>query len=192
MVSIPSAEAGSSKVLAATSYDPYTLQGNADLGAKILKYLYCYYSFWGKPTTTTATAILQYAEQSQQITVDWYYQQAKLPYPDSSLPNSLCAPVFNQNSYYPALPSTTSAAVELSLQRDGWRHDPARHHGQRLQRGAGCHQHLRHQQHVVRGRRGGVHPAVRERRAALVSVNSVTFWRDASISGDNTLWQIRT
>jgi hypothetical protein len=103
-VSIPSA---TGCYMAQTTDNPYTLQGNADLGAKYLKYLYCYYSFWGSYNYDINGNPHTLSNPSK-WTVAWYYQQAKLPYPDSSLPNSLCASVFNQNSYYPALPSTTS------------------------------------------------------------------------------------
>lgn len=93
--------------MAATNYDPYTVQGNANLGAKYLKYLYCYYSFWGSYNYDINGNPHTLSNPSK-YTVDWYYQQAGRPYPDSSLSNSLCAPVFNQNGYYPALPSTTN------------------------------------------------------------------------------------
>jgi soluble lytic murein transglycosylase-like protein len=95
--------------LAATSDDPNTLQGNADLGAKYLVYLECFYSYWGG-----------YAGYSPQrpapYTIDWYYQQAGLQYPDSTnadgTPNaaSLCAAVFQDAGHpeYPDLPSTTA------------------------------------------------------------------------------------
>jgi hypothetical protein len=90
-----------------STYDPYTLQGNAYLGAKMLAYLTCFWSYWGgydydkngNPHSLT---------NPTKYTVAWYFQQAGLPYPDSSQPNSLCAAVFNQNGYYPALPSSTS------------------------------------------------------------------------------------
>ncbi|HEY7975294.1 MAG TPA: hypothetical protein VID72_08125, partial [Ktedonobacterales bacterium] len=87
--------------LYATSYDPYQLQDNANLGAKLLKWLSCYYSYWGNNGGQSLSNPGAY-------TVDWYYQQANLSYPDSSSPNSLCAAVFNANAYYPALPSSTS------------------------------------------------------------------------------------
>ncbi|HEU0027409.1 MAG TPA: transglycosylase SLT domain-containing protein [Ktedonobacterales bacterium] len=92
--------------LGATHYDPYTLQGNANLGAKYLKYLSCFYSYWGN---NGATASLSHPGP---YTIAWYYQQAGLPYPDSYTlsgapnPQSFCAAVFNANGYYPALPSS--------------------------------------------------------------------------------------
>ncbi len=93
--------------LPVTSYDPYTLDGNANLGAKLLKWLSCYYSYWGNNGGQSLSNPGAY-------TVDWYYQQAGLQYPDTlnadgtTNANSLCAAVFSQNGYYPALPSTTS------------------------------------------------------------------------------------
>ncbi|HEX8731999.1 MAG TPA: transglycosylase SLT domain-containing protein [Ktedonobacterales bacterium] len=101
-VSIPSAVGCP---MSATNYNPYTAQGNADLGAKYLKYLYCYYSFWGS-YNYDANGNPHTLSNPSKYTADWYYQQANLPYPDSSLPNSLCASVFTQNAYYPALPSS--------------------------------------------------------------------------------------
>jgi hypothetical protein len=97
--------------LAATSYDPNTLTGNADLGAKYLAWLSCFYSYWGNNGSSLATLASPGA-----YTIDWYYQQAKLQYPDTlnsnGTPNSksLCAAVFNNPSHpeYKALPSTTS------------------------------------------------------------------------------------
>jgi Transglycosylase SLT domain len=95
--------------LAATSYDPSTLTGNADLGAKFLAWLSCFYSYWGNNGgSSLASPGLD--------TIDWYYQQAKLQYPDTlnsngtPNPQSLCAAVFNNPSHpeYQALPSTTS------------------------------------------------------------------------------------
>jgi soluble lytic murein transglycosylase-like protein len=95
--------------LTATNNDPNTLQGNANLGAKYLSYLMCFYSYWGG-----------YAGYSLQnpapYTIDWYYQQAGLQYPDSTNANgtpnpaSLCAAVFNDagNPEYLELPSTTA------------------------------------------------------------------------------------
>ncbi len=82
-----------------TGYDPFTLEGNADLGAKYLKYLSCFYSYWGADANATLTAPAAY-------TAAWYYQQAKLSYPDSAQSHSLCADVFQAHAYYAALPST--------------------------------------------------------------------------------------
>jgi Transglycosylase SLT domain len=94
--------------ISASNDDPYTLQGNANLGAKLLKYLSCYYSFWGG-YDYDANGNPHSLSNPSKYTVDWYYLSAGLSYPDSSSPNSLCASVFNANAYYPALPSTTSA-----------------------------------------------------------------------------------
>ncbi len=94
--------------LSATSYDPYTLQGNADLGAKYLAYLACYYSYWGGYNYDINGNPHSLMNPSK-WTAAWYYQQAGLPYPDSTQSNSLCAADFAANAYYPALPSTTSA-----------------------------------------------------------------------------------
>lgn len=99
----------------ATSYDPYTLQGNANLGAKYLKYLSCYYSYWGG-YNYDANGNPHSLSNPSKYTVDWYYLNATPPlrYPDTlnadgtTNANSLCASVFNANSYYPALPATTS------------------------------------------------------------------------------------
>lgn len=87
-----------------TSDDPYTLQGNANLGAKLLKYLACFWSYWGNVSGASLANPAAY-------TIDWYYQQANLPYPDSAKSNSFCAAVFSANAYYPALPSSVSTDV---------------------------------------------------------------------------------
>ncbi|MEO7003602.1 MAG: transglycosylase SLT domain-containing protein [Ktedonobacterales bacterium] len=92
-----------------TNYDPYTLQGNANLGAKLLKWLSCFYSYWGD----NGGASLQ---QPGAYTIAWYYQQAGLQYPDtlnaagSANANSLCAAVFNDPTRpeFAALPATTA------------------------------------------------------------------------------------
>ncbi len=96
--------------LSATNYDPTTLTGNADLGAKFLAWLSCFYSYWGNNGGSSLSSPGVY-------TIDWYYQQAQLQYPDtlnsdgSPNSNSLCAAVFNDpnDPEYAALPSTTSA-----------------------------------------------------------------------------------
>ena len=62
--------------LVATTDDPYTLEGNADLGAKYLKWLSCFYSYWGDNGGTSATSPGAY-------TIASYYQQAGLQFPDS-------------------------------------------------------------------------------------------------------------
>ncbi len=95
--------------LSATSNDVHTAQGNANLGAKYLAYLACFYSYWGGKAGTSLT-------QPAANTVDWYYlnHQPPLQYPDSTNangtpnPNSLCAAVFSSPSHpeYPDMPST--------------------------------------------------------------------------------------
>ncbi|HEX9039145.1 MAG TPA: transglycosylase SLT domain-containing protein [Ktedonobacterales bacterium] len=95
--------------LVATNDDPYTLAGNADLGAKYLKWLSCFYSYWGDNGGASATSPGAY-------TIAAYYQQAGLQYPDSLNAdgtvnaNSMCAAVYNDTNHpeYAALPSTTS------------------------------------------------------------------------------------
>jgi soluble lytic murein transglycosylase-like protein len=95
--------------LAATNDLPSTLQGNANLGAKYLAYLSCFYSYdGGHGGTLQAPAA---------YTVAWYYQQAGRQYPDivnalgtPTLSTSLCAAVFNDPTHleYPDMPSTTA------------------------------------------------------------------------------------
>ncbi len=95
--------------LTQTSYSPFDLQGNADLGAKLLKYLSCFYGFLGSATNATATSPGQYS-------IAWYYQQAGLQYPDtlnadgSTNPNSLCNAVYSDPNrpWYPGLPATAN------------------------------------------------------------------------------------
>ena len=95
--------------LVATTDDPYTLEGNADLGAKYIKWLSCFYSYWGDNGGISPTSPGAY-------TIASYYQQAGLQYPDSltangaSNPGSYCAAAYNDPNHpeYAALPSTTS------------------------------------------------------------------------------------
>ncbi len=95
--------------LAATNDDPYTLEGNADLGAKYLKWLSCFYSYWGDNGGASPTNPGAY-------TIAAYYQQAGLQYPDALNAdgtvnsNSFCAAVYNDPNHpeYAALPSTTN------------------------------------------------------------------------------------
>jgi hypothetical protein len=95
--------------LTVTNDDPYTAEGNADLGAKYLKWLSCFYSYWGDNGGASLTSPGQY-------TMAWYYQQAGLQYPDAlsadgaTNPNSFCAAVYNDPNLpqYAELPSTTS------------------------------------------------------------------------------------
>ncbi len=90
--------------LVATNDNPYNLQGNANLGAKLLKYLSCYYSYWGDNGGTSINTPGQY-------TMAWYYAQANLQFPDtvnadgSMNTHSLCAAIYNDPSrpWYPGL-----------------------------------------------------------------------------------------
>jgi hypothetical protein len=92
--------------LGVTNYDPTTLQGNADLGAKYLKYLSCFYAYWGDNSGSPSLS------HPAPYTIAWYYQQAGLPFPDAYNASgslnlgSFCATPFNANSYYRDLPST--------------------------------------------------------------------------------------
>jgi hypothetical protein len=95
--------------LSATKDDPLTLQGNANLGAKYLVYVSCYYSYYGDSAGTL--------KAPAKYTVDWYYQQAGMQYPDivnaqgtPTAATSLCAAVFNDPNHleYPDMPSTTA------------------------------------------------------------------------------------
>ncbi len=77
--------------LGTTSYDIYTLQGNADLGAKVIKYLACYYMG----------------------TAQGKYSGAGLAFPDGNL----CTQLWNNNSNGP----TTTLYQDLpSSVSDGW------------------------------------------------------------------------
>jgi len=95
--------------LAETNDDPYTLEGNVDLGAKYLKWLSCFYSYWGDNGGASLASPGSY-------TMAWYYQQAGLQYPDtlnadlSQNANSFCAAVYNDQNQpqYAALPSSTN------------------------------------------------------------------------------------
>lgn len=89
----------------ATSDDIHTLAGNADLGAKVLKYLQCYYDFGGPYGGT--------ASQPANGSSEYYYftHTPPLPYPDTRVAGSFCAGVFNDPSrpQYQALPLNTPA-----------------------------------------------------------------------------------
>jgi hypothetical protein len=95
--------------LSATNDDPYTAEGNADLGAKYLKWLSCFYSYWGDNGGASLTSPGPY-------TIAWYYQQAGLQYPDALMAdattnaNSFCAAVYNDPNHpeYAALPSASN------------------------------------------------------------------------------------
>jgi hypothetical protein len=75
--------------LSYTTYDPTTLQGNADMGAKLISFLYCYYGWRGGPGGSKAKPTTD--------TSEWYYQQLGLNWPDLTLsdgqpnPDSICA-----------------------------------------------------------------------------------------------------
>jgi len=75
--------------LSYTTYDPTTLQGNADMGAKFISFLYCYYGWRGGPGGSRANPTAN--------TSEWYYQQLGLNWPDLTLANgqpnanSICA-----------------------------------------------------------------------------------------------------
>jgi hypothetical protein len=89
----------------ATSDDIHTLAGNADLGAKVVKYLQCYYDFGG-PYGGTAS---QPANGSSEY---YYFTHAPpLPYPDTSVAGSFCAGVYNDPTrpQYQALPLNAPA-----------------------------------------------------------------------------------
>jgi Transglycosylase SLT domain len=87
----------------ATNYDVQTLQGNASLGAKFLKWLTCFYSYWGNNGGTSVSSPGAY-------TAAWYYQRAGLPFPDSTSATSLCKAVYDdpQQPWYPALPAANT------------------------------------------------------------------------------------
>ena len=88
----------------ATNDDIYTLLGNADLGAKVLAYLNCYYTFGGPYGGTPGSP----ANGSSA----YYYAQASLAYPDTTTasgtpnPSGYCAAVYNDATRpeYQALP----------------------------------------------------------------------------------------
>lgn len=78
-----------------TSYDIYTLSGNASLGAKVVKYLSCYY--------------MRIAASK--------YQAAGLGFPDTASNPSLCATLYNDNTNGPT--STLYQDLPSSV-GDGW------------------------------------------------------------------------
>ncbi len=83
--------------LRATAYDPYDLQQNAYLGAKVLAWLSCFFSYWGG----TGGANLANPGGG---TIDWYYQQAQLAYPDLTKagkpnPASFCGAVYHDPNH---------------------------------------------------------------------------------------------
>lgn len=92
--------------LSATSYDIHTLMGNANLGAKVLAYLKCYYTFGGPYGGTPSSPANGSSEYN--------YVAAGLAYPDSAAPKSVCVADFNDarqaypTGLFPDLPSTTA------------------------------------------------------------------------------------
>ncbi|HEX8728937.1 MAG TPA: transglycosylase SLT domain-containing protein [Ktedonobacterales bacterium] len=106
-----------------TSYDPMTLQGNADLGAKFLAWLSCYYTYWGGNGGVSVSA-------PGNMTSAWYYQQAGLRLPDTrkadGSPNteSLCAAVLDDPAY-PEYEALHAASAEVwSCPYDATSDDP--------------------------------------------------------------------
>ena len=89
----------------ATNDDIHTLAGNADLGAKILRYLQCYYDIGGPYGGSAAKPANGSSE--------YYYftNSPPLPYPDTSVAGSYCAAVYNDPSrpQYQALPLSAPA-----------------------------------------------------------------------------------
>jgi hypothetical protein len=108
--------------IGATNYDVHTAQGNAYLGAKYLKYLSCYWAYWGANGGTSI-------QSPGSWTSAWYYKNypqaqqppppatpapsptatptlAPRPYPDTSVSGSFCAVPFGAHAFYADLPST--------------------------------------------------------------------------------------
>lgn len=63
----------------ATSYDAYTAQGSADLGAKYLRWLKCLYEY-NAPSGGTASAPVNGGSE-----YDYFHYNPALPYPDTTL-----------------------------------------------------------------------------------------------------------
>jgi len=89
--------------LTATAYDPYDLQQNAYLGAKVLAWLTCFFSYWGGTSGANVA-------NPGGGTIDWYYQQAGMSYPDLTKggkpnPASFCDAVYHNanNAAYAAV-----------------------------------------------------------------------------------------
>ena len=91
-------------------YDPFTITGNALLGAKLLSWITCYFSYLGD-TNGTASA-------PAPGTVAWYYTHAHLAFPDTTnatgQPNaaSLCAASYHD--------PTHAALAALTATADRW------------------------------------------------------------------------
>jgi hypothetical protein len=93
--------------LSPTSYDMNTYDGNALLGAKFLKWLECFYSYWGNNGGTSVS-------NPGNGTIAWYYKSLGLQYPDTknadgtTNPKSYCYAVYSTSAENPNLPSTTA------------------------------------------------------------------------------------
>jgi hypothetical protein len=99
--------------LSSTSDNIYTLAGNADLGAKYVKYLECFWSYWGNVSGSSLSNPAQY-------TIAWYYEDNSSPprqYPDLSSNPSLCSLVY-QDARYPEYPAMTSSPTVWSCPFD--------------------------------------------------------------------------
>jgi soluble lytic murein transglycosylase-like protein len=90
--------------ITATSYSVQSAKENALLGAKVLAYLACYWSYWGGWSGKGYSL-----SNPATYTVDWYYQQAGLPYPDTSRTPSACQTVYNNTSTYPEYQAMSSS-----------------------------------------------------------------------------------
>jgi hypothetical protein len=96
--------------LTATSYDVHSAQQNALLGAKVLAYLGCYWSYWGGYSGHTLS-------NPETDTIAWYYQTNGLPYPDTTRSDgkpSVCKTIYDNASTYPeyqAMGSSSSIIV---------------------------------------------------------------------------------
>lgn len=81
--------------LQAIRESPWVLQGNADLGAKLLAWIRCYFQFAGDAGGTLSNP--------GAYTSAWYYAQAHLPYPDTARPTSYCQTTYQAHMAYQAL-----------------------------------------------------------------------------------------
>lgn len=93
--------------LTPTTYDPYTAEGNALLGAKLVASILCYFEFYGGHLGASR------AMPGPNTTV-WYYQQAHVNWPDLDLANgnpnpaSLCATNYAAPAYKVLAPLTAA------------------------------------------------------------------------------------
>ena len=102
-----------------TTYDVFTDAGNALMGAKYLRYLACYWSYWGGWTATPPHSLSNPAA----YTIDWYYLNANLPYPDTTRTDnkpSVCQTLYNNPAYpeYAAMTSTIATPFPWPCQYD--------------------------------------------------------------------------